>query len=658
MPAIDYGSRTRSSKRHKSEEGSQNLLLKAGLDAGDDDDESVEVIDGAQFQRYFMRLRPSNSDGVVSNDAALARRLQEKEESYNAAAMASKQRAESSMDTKLSGKAWKFVNQVVELANQEKCKGIQAVAVDDMFFLVEQMMELQSKFAASNKDTTVDIGYHYTTSTNVTQISEDGLLTHAERKILSIDAKHNGSTYGDGIYTGNNPLAFHGRFGNIGLLVARLKGKSSMSKNKDDTTHTGKTGKEFNSMVVLRKSSQCVALIQFNASLIKRPPPTGQKKSRNSGIDRIVAIHKKLQVIVDAFFNDGRKTKVGELCNQTAPPATAVVRNVGTKQSGQLASASKKGAKNRSATARAPANKATPKQSAPKVAPAKLTRAKRSPRVAGAKSSAPPKAPVKKAASKQSAPAKAKTVAKRSAPNPSLQRTGPVLPVTSVASAPALALAIPPIAALPSGAPPLSNISASGSSTDPALLARGATKKPGARSRKKVAGSSTKQLTEVVVYTAPKEFKTPESALRSISTAGTQCAKDDCAICLTNLTDERKIVTINGCNHCFCLECIRAAIQVRPKCPTCQKPIGKPQGKMPSGTMTISTSTKMSCSSFGRGTIIIQYGIRGGTQRPYHDNPGVRFAGASRTAYVPDTEDGQKLLQRLKWAFSHGMTFT
>ena len=220
--------------------------------------------------------------------------------------------------------------------------------------------------------------------------------------------------------------------------------------------------------------------------------------------------------------------------------------------------------------------------------------------------------------------------------------------VASIPSAASFAprVHVPLTASLPSNALPLPN---------PAIL------KLSSRSRRSTGWrrNPTSRNTggEVVNYVAPKQLKTSESALVPISTFGTKRAEEECAVCLSALTDTRSVVSLEGCGHCFCGECIRSALKVTPKCPTCRKSIGEPQGKMPSGSMSISTST-VSCSSYPPGTIVIRYFISGGIQYSYHDNPGVPFTGASRVAYLPNNDEGQKLLKRLKFAFSHGLTFT
>jgi deltex-like protein len=74
--------------------------------------------------------------------------------------------------------------------------------------------------------------------------------------------------------------------------------------------------------------------------------------------------------------------------------------------------------------------------------------------------------------------------------------------------------------------------------------------------------------------------------------------------------------------------------------------------------MTITTSS-LNCSGFEDDeTIVIRYSIPNGTQMAYHPFPGRPFQGGIRQAYLPNNEDGRKLLERLKLAWMLGLTFT
>jgi len=123
------------------------------------------------------------------------------------------------------------------------------------------------------------------------------------------------------------------------------------------------------------------------------------------------------------------------------------------------------------------------------------------------------------------------------------------------------------------------------------------------------------------------------------ATAGTQCAK------------------LQKCSHHFHRTCIEECLQHSRKCPVCRSVIGSDgvQGTMPSGTMLIEGAAFLDCSGYSKlGSIKITYEMDDGSQKPYHINPGVKYNGTVRIAYIPDVEEGRALLKRLKWAFNHG----
>ncbi|MEQ2177299.1 hypothetical protein GOODEAATRI_002156, partial [Goodea atripinnis] len=130
---------------------------------------------------------------------------------------------------------------------------------------------------------------------------------------------------------------------------------------------------------------------------------------------------------------------------------------------------------------------------------------------------------------------------------------------------------------------------------------------------------------------------------------------------------------------------------LKPACPICNTFHGVYTGTQPQGTMTVNSSL-MKLPGFEKcGTLVIQYtfpaGIQGvrlaafshcscsyvaaglelifihqGAMFPSlitgHPNPGVRYSSTSRTAYLPDCAEGQKVLRLLKKAFDRRLTFT
>jgi deltex len=131
----------------------------------------------------------------------------------------------------------------------------------------------------------------------------------------------------------------------------------------------------------------------------------------------------------------------------------------------------------------------------------------------------------------------------------------------------------------------------------------------------------------------------------------------ECAICMSPL--ENDVVRIKSCSHLFHKKCLHGFLKFKPNCPMCRCTIGKPQGMCPSGNMYI-TETGQLCPGFGKSTKVIKidYSIPKGYQLSYHENPGQKYTATNRTAYLPKNPEGLNLLNRLKYAWLHGMTFT
>ena len=188
-----------------------------------------------------------------------------------------------------------------------------------LFHLTENLLLAQDRMRLLGRDTKVDIGYHYTTKQNLEKIKERGLLTKAEREAMGIYAKHNGSVHGDGVYTGNNMFAFMGsNFGNIGLLVARLRGKEQKQcfpRRDWDDEDTRVAGVGISEMVVLKESSQCIPLVDFDSRSMKM----SDEKGSLSAAAHIHAIHLSLQQIVDTIFNTGAQTDVQMVLPSDSP---------------------------------------------------------------------------------------------------------------------------------------------------------------------------------------------------------------------------------------------------------------------------------------------------------------------------------------------------
>lgn len=221
------------------------------------------------------------------------------------------------------GLAWMFVNKVNErhkrIAGSPKGHpAVSTVSTDDMVLLTEKFLNCQKCFRNSNSPNKVTLAYHYTNKGAMNSIKHNGLMTPAER----CTGKQNGATYGDGIYTATNPFAFQDRYGEVGLLVAVIKGKTERVK-KTSPEISGQTNtvignkftdrsqvffepdsNQFFDEVVLLESSQCLPLVEFSSSLVSKT------EDDSTGNNTIWAYHREMQRVVDTFFNDGSQTEL------------------------------------------------------------------------------------------------------------------------------------------------------------------------------------------------------------------------------------------------------------------------------------------------------------------------------------------------------------
>jgi deltex-like protein len=171
---------------------------------------------------------------------------------------------------------------------------------------------------------------------------------------------------------------------------------------------------------------------------------------------------------------------------------------------------------------------------------------------------------------------------------------------------------------------------------------------------------------ECISYFAPQSLSSSDAISSALRPPPTATTDGNCAICFDSLAHGHgRLECIQGCNHVFHGHCIERSLSLEPKCPMCRQPVGDPQGRSPSGTMSIELTAKDFSGAASTSTskkdkvkaISITYYIPSGTQLSYHENPGTSYEGTTRVAYLPDSADGRSLLTRLKYAWTHGLTF-
>ena len=532
-----------------------------------------------------QKLQIEENEEVEERDKALARFLQQEENNLFKTADPLQEHQEMIKNT--TGRAFLLVKRIVELANNLKSHqhfshlvhtcSIENVAVDDLVFLSERLLTQQEEFAVGQNTimmgtngaaataslpipTHIDVCYHYTNSENMHHIRTNGLMSKQERINQNITSSSNGASFGDGIYTANNPTSFSS-YGTVGLIVSRLLGKTvkvpkSLSSNQKtpgitsaNTIIGDKTANQ-NSWpstdrkheFVSQKSSQCLPMLKFDKNLLQQ----------SDGERCIKYLHNELQQLLD------------ELCNANVKkPSTHAVHNSKSNLSKKDSSISMCG------------HQIVPRNSS-------------------------------------NANHNVQSTIHNSAPSfPRYQR-------------------------------PRQNISLNITSSSSAT--------PSFPSNQIVAPCSLQ-------YNAPHSFTQNIPAMACIPSPLHLAPSKDCVICMMPLKSSLPIISLQICNHFFHKKCIEKCLEMKPQCPICRKALSEPQGKSPSGSMTISSTTTQ-CSGYNYGSIVIDYKILAGTQKSYHDNPGVAHGSKKERAYLPNNKDGQQLLKRLKYAFMKGLSFT
>jgi len=133
----------------------------------------------------------------------------------------------------------------------------------------------------------------------------------------------------------------------------------------------------------------------------------------------------------------------------------------------------------------------------------------------------------------------------------------------------------------------------------------------------------------------------------------------NCVICMDELENGQASTLLSKCNHRFHKNCIDECFKRNPQCPCCKTFYGAPRGTQPTNGRMSHAICNGSIPGFKCNRFIqIQYSFPSGIQGPEHPCPGKRYSGTARTAYLPNTTDGQRVLRLLEAAFDHRLVFT
>ncbi|KAJ8265476.1 hypothetical protein COCON_G00145750 [Conger conger] len=129
-----------------------------------------------------------------------------------------------------------------------------------------------------------------------------------------------------------------------------------------------------------------------------------------------------------------------------------------------------------------------------------------------------------------------------------------------------------------------------------------------------------------------------------------------CIICMDDIVEKR---TLEKCMHSFCASCISEVFKVKPACPICNTFYGAYVGMQPqNGSMEVTRNWERLPGFESCGTIVIDYRFPAGIQEAGHPNPGRRYAGTSRRAFLPANTEGERVLRLLRRAFDQRLLFT
>lgn len=126
------------------------------------------------------------------------------------------------------------------------------------------------------------------------------------------------------------------------------------------------------------------------------------------------------------------------------------------------------------------------------------------------------------------------------------------------------------------------------------------------------------------------------------------------------------VVVLKRCKHQCHFLCLKAMLlhthSATLQCPTCKHIYGTKYGNCPDGLMTYQVCKKGDLLGFedGCGVVTVKYDIRDGLQKRNHPDPFTAFqaTGFPRYGYLPNNEDGRKVLKLLIKAWERRLTFT
>lgn len=152
-----------------------------------------------------------------------------------------------------------------------------------------------------------------------------------------------------------------------------------------------------------------------------------------------------------------------------------------------------------------------------------------------------------------------------------------------------------------------------------------------------------------------------------VSNSSEWAPRQPCPSCRLPLKASTIVVAL-PCNHVLHLDCLNYSLteqqqlgsHMHIQCNVCGCVFGEKHGNQPAGSMDWCIQDRSLPGYQNFRTIQIRYNIQSGIQGDEHPNPGREYyaVGFPRTAYIPDSPHGRKLLKLLQIAWHRRLIFT
>ena len=552
------------------------------------------------------------------DDATVARQMQRTENRNARIEQQKRLNAELAENEKTHmGRALLLVQKVLAIVSHTN--QVEPIARDIMVDFAQALVVKQTEF--SGRDKLITVGYHWTSKANVKKIASNGLMSKAERDGANVQSAFHGAVFGDGIYTASQPLEFKNMYGDQVIMLIVAMGKTEYVGRK----YGPRSDPSFNTVVGNKNKKDCQFGDAMNEIVLQQssqviPVFVADNKVFNSPAGK------------SDFFRI--QAEVGEIIKMLNDPAKYL-----NMPDNHVVSFAPPPQQQQQMQMQQQVQQLQQQQGSSGFIGSLVGGGG----FGGGGFAAIQQQIQQLQQQQQQQVAQMQMQMQQILPPPSLMMMGQ------------------------SGPPARKKITAK-------------------RKRGSLAPFSPSQNFPTLKYKMPTSLAASNLTLKRAKP--TEIGEtDECSICLEHLTSGN--VRKMKCGHMFHFECITLAVKSSTSCPCCRVPFSDVVGSCPSGILEISTFS-MDLTGEGCGAYQLSFKLKSGTQQAFHPTPGKKFAGTTRVgerakrasfeedentshktnfilfnsfgslgaAYFPATKEFVLVLQRIKWAFMHGLAFT